>query len=317
MERLEYLRRKAQSRVFIRFCCELFAQQVKLGRRALFEHPTPSQMWQYPEVQTLCRRFFVTKLHMCQYGMQLPESLNLIKKSTKLLVSDEDMVSLGQLCPGASDSLHATHDVIAGSHKGIGSVSTFASRYPPKFVQAVLDLVPRFRDQEVLSVVCDDVTEEQWKEIHEVCAASLESTNEAEILQTLSKLHRNLGHPPNADMIRLLRHAHASELALKLAKDFSCSFCQSRVKPGAPLPANVDRVVEFNKRIGIDVKHLRGWRTGQKVKALNVVCQASGFQKMIPFFEVETSQVLRRLLDEHWISCLEVRPFLYLVATVV
>eukprot|EP00435_Cladocopium_sp_Y103_P054627 s220_g17.t2 len=282
MERLEYLRKKAQSRIFIRFCCELFAQQVKLGRKAVFEHPTPSQMWQYPEVQTLCRRFFVTKLHMCQYGMQLPGSPNLIKKSTKLLVSDEDMKSLGKLW--------------------IGSVSAFASRYPPKFVQAVLELIPRFRDHEVLSVIGDDVTQQQWNEIHEVCAASLESSDESAVLQTLTKLHKNLGHPPNADLVRLLRHANASDLALRLAKDFSCSFCQSRVKPGAPLPANVDRVVEFNKRIGIDVKHLKGWRSNQKIKALNVVCQASGFQRMIPFFEVETSQVLRRLLDEHWIS---------------
>ena len=126
-------------------------------------------MWQYPEVQTLCRRFYVTKLHMCRYGMQLPGSDNLIKKSTKLLVSDEDMVSLGKTRPGEADPAHVSHDVIAGHHKGVGSISAFASRYPPQFVQAVLELVPRFHEHEVLIVEHDDVSNEQWNQIHEVC----------------------------------------------------------------------------------------------------------------------------------------------------
>ena len=35
---------------------------------------------------------------------------------------------------------------------------------------------------------------------------------------------------------------------------------------------------------------------------MNIVDQASGFQRVIPFFEPETSKLLRKLLDEHWIS---------------
>ena len=211
-------------------------------------------------------------------------------------------MSLGKLCSGSADSHHAHHDVIAGHHKGVGSISSFASRYPPQFVQAVLDLVPRFHEQEVLLFEHDNITETQWQMVHEVWAASIESTYEAEVMQALTKLHKNLGHPPNADLIRLLKHGQASDLAIKLARDFARSFCQSRIKPGSPLPANMDRVVEFNKRIGIDVKHLRSWRPNHKVKALNVVCQANGFQRVIPFFDAETSQLLRKLLDEHWIA---------------
>ena len=301
-ERLEFLRRKAQSRIFIRFCCDLFRQQVALGGRAVFEHPAPSQMWQYPEVQSLCRRYFVTKLHMCCYGMSVPDSTKYIKKATKLLLTHEDMMSLGKECPGPSDPAHVEHDVIAGTHPKVGAVSAYAGQYPAKFVQAVLQLVPRFRDQEVLMLECDDVTVEQWHEISEVCAVTREQPTEAEVLQTLTKLHKNLGHPPNADLIRLLRHGQASDLAISLAKNFTCSFCQSREKPKTPLPANTDRVCEFNKQIGIDVKHLHGWRSNQKVKSLNIVDQASGFQRVIPFFETETSKLLRRLLDEHWIS---------------
>lgn len=300
MDRLEYLRRKSQSRMFIRFCCELFRQQIQLGGRALFEHPTGSDMWKYPEVQALCRKFYTTKLHMCMYGMQLPHSDNFIKKSTRLLLSHEEMCSLGITCPGPSDPRHAEHDVIAGHHSKVGSISAFAGKYPSRFVKAVLETVPAFHNQEVLAIECDAVPEKAWTEVHEVAAA--EDHNPQELKSVLMKLHRNLGHPPNSDLVRVLKHGQASPVVLELAKDFSCPFCESRSKPKTPMPARTDHVVGFNKQIGVDVKHLRGWKTNQKVKALNIVCHASGFQRMIPFFEVETSRLLRKLFEDHWIA---------------
>ena len=143
MDRLEFLRRKTQSRMFIKFCCELFKQQVDSGGRALFEHPTGSGMWSYPEVISLCKKYFPTKLHMCQYGLKIPDSPNFIRKSTRVLVCHEDMKDkLGRTCPGPS--VHSCHDVIAGSHPAVGPISKFAAKYTPQFVQAVLETVPAF-----------------------------------------------------------------------------------------------------------------------------------------------------------------------------
>ena len=52
----------------------------------------------------------------------------------------------------------------------------------------------------------------------------------------------------------------------------------------------------------MDVKHLTGWKPGQTIHALNMVDQASSFQRMIPFFEQETSSLLWSLLNKHWIE---------------
>jgi len=41
--------------------------------------------------------------------------------------------------------------------------------------------------------------------------------------------------------------------------NFECDFCNSMVKPKVPLPAQPNRVHEFNHQTGIDVKNLRGW----------------------------------------------------------
>ena len=106
---------------------------------------------------------------------------------------------------------------------------------------------------------------------------------DAEVLKVLGKLHRNFGHPPNADLIRILKHGQASDQALRLAKEFSCEFCRSQQKPSVPLPAQSSRVSELNHQL--DVKKLPGWKPNQKACALNIVHQASSLQRMVLVFE--------------------------------
>eukprot|EP00435_Cladocopium_sp_Y103_P073897 s9_g45.t1 len=297
LERREYLQLRARSRSFIRWCCKLFRMQVNLGGRAIFEHPTGARTWTYPEMQTLCKRFTTVKLHLCRYGLQLPESNQLIRKSTRLLASHQDMESLGLLCPGKQDPLHMQHDTIQGSAPGVPSVSAFAGAYPTPFVRAVLETVPMFRNQPAFCVTEDSVSHACWDE---VCAVSKPSS--ADLLPVIKKLHNNLGHPPNSDLVRILRHGQASSEAIEAARSYDCQFCKSQTKPGIPLPAQPNRVHEFNAQVGLDVKNLRGWRPNQKVKALNLVDTASSFQRMIPFFQNETSELLQELFSEHWVA---------------
>ena len=164
----EYLRLRARSRCFIRWCCKLFRMQVPLGGQALFEHPTGARTWSYEEVQSLCKKHITVKLHMCRYGVRLPESERLIRKSTRLLVSSKSMKSLAKLCPGKEDPKHACHVVVQGSFPGVPSVSAFSGAYSPQFVHAVLDTVPAFRDQPVFSVVEDAVPAAAWEEVRAV-----------------------------------------------------------------------------------------------------------------------------------------------------
>ena len=161
-------------------------------------------------------------------GWQLPDSRNFVRKSTRLLVSHEDMKK--------PSSVFAMHPKITtnmmlwgGSHPGVGSVSVFAGQYTREFVTAVLQTVPSFQGSvdltknEVLEVVEDQLSTHNC----EVLAASkieLKKTG-SELKTVIDKLHRNLGHPPNHDMVRILRHALASDEAIQLAKDHKCSFC--------------------------------------------------------------------------------------------
>ena len=302
-DHFEYLRRIRQSRSFIRFCIELFKLQTSLGGRALFEHPTGARTWHYPEMKALCRRFPVVKCHMCCFGLHLPNSDRFIRKSTRLLVSHDDMTVLGRTCPGPKDPKHAHHDVVAGSHPQVGRISTFAGQYTEEFVTAVLNTVPAFKQHEILEVIQDDCSPMIWNEV----LASSQETQASELTDDqmkglVLKVHKNLGHPQTGDLIRILKNAEASERAINFARNLECPVCTSQSKPKAAAPSQGHRILEFNNQIGIDVKLLPGWQPNQKIKALNVVDTASGYQRMIPFFTTETSNVLLKLLQEHWIS---------------
>ena len=165
----------------------------------------------------------------------------------------------------------------------------------------MLNTVPKFRScTEVL--VCNwDGNDHHDALPFEVLVTEAE-TDPEKLKAVLHRLHKNLGHPSNHDLVRILRHGQASEAAIKLAKDLSCDFCIARQAPTVANPGQAHRVLEFNQRVGLDVKYLPGWKPNQKISALNIVDYASSYQLMVPFFETETASVLRKLYLEKWVN---------------
>eukprot|EP00435_Cladocopium_sp_Y103_P044898 s702_g12.t1 len=303
MDPKEYIRRVRQSRLFIRFCCQLFKQQVALGGQAVLEHPQGSQLWTYAEVRALIDEFELLTCHMCRYGLRIPKEDKLIRKATRLLVSHKSMKCLAKTCPGKDHPNHVCHQPVAGYHPRVGPVSTFAGKYTPQFVEAVMETVPRYVSlKRQMLAPCPEWTCHQVQEVLAAKPDLSEAKTDEELLKVIDKVHRNLGHPPNHDLIRILKHAQASERAIQLAHKHDCQFCKSQIRPHVPLPAKTSRPGVFNQCVGVDVKYLTGWLPNQRIKALNMVDQASCYQLMVPFYERETSDVLKRLFSEHWVK---------------
>ena len=86
---------------------------------------------------------------------------------------------------------------------------------------------------------------EPWPEkvVHEVLMtkADLSCEDEEKVMKAIDRLHRNLGHPPVHDMVRVLKHAQASELALAMARKHEGDFCKALVRPHVPLPSKSSR----------------------------------------------------------------------------
>ena len=57
------------------------------------------------------------------------------------------------------------------------------------------------------------------------------------VKKALTKLHTNLGHPGVKEMVRVLKHGRASELAIQEARRMYCDVCAENVQPKLPRPA--------------------------------------------------------------------------------
>lgn len=67
--------------------------------------------------------------------------------------------------------------------------------------------------------------------------------------RTVSRLHRILGHPTNAELIRLLEMKRASDVLLDCAREHECTVCaQHQRRPQVPV-SSVPNAQEFNSRV--------------------------------------------------------------------
>ena len=121
------------------------------------------------------------------------------------------------------------------------------------------------------------------------------------VKKALMKLHVNLGHPGVKELIRVLKHGRASELAIQEARRMRCDVCAENVQSKLPRPAVPRQVLDFNERFALDVLSLPHWKGFTKsVKCLNIVCHGTLFQMIIPLWSGTTALDLRQAYREGW-----------------
>ena len=99
--------------------------------------------------------------------------------------------------------------------------------------------------------------------------------------QLVKRAHDGLGHPGNDKLVRILRHAKASEEAIREARNLRCPVCERHAKIYAPRNAAPPREWHMNQVVGVDSVWLPT-HTGKNKLALNIICWASRFQMVIP-----------------------------------
>lgn len=282
------------------FCIAQVKKQLKRGGRAIFEHPWSSNVWRYPPMVKLLNSMFLCKTNMCAYGLKNPDTGLPIQKATGLAVTHEDMVDMVKTCPG-----HPEHHTIAGKLESGQLVSDYTSAYTKAFCKHWLSsihnpclLCEPSDMQDVFSTF--SASELMSSGLSEVLAA--EQASPEQIQSSLKKLHNDLGHPTNTDLVRVLTNAGGSKEAIAAARNFHCEICVQRQRPTPVIPASAHQILDFGHRVGLDVKILPGWRTNQRVKCLNIIDYGSSYQMMCPFYEVETGKLIHELFQEKWVS---------------
>ena len=69
----------------------------------------------------------------------------------------------------------------------------------------------------------------------------------------LRRLHQNLGHPRQEDLVRHLRLAGCDSSILKAARSMKCQVCDANAAPKIARPSTVPPMADFNDTLGLDL----------------------------------------------------------------
>ena len=73
------------------------------------------------------------------------------------------------------------------------------------------------------------------------------------LLQSVRRLHINWGHPPNADLERVVRLSGGSDLACQAVRGIKCTICNRSGSAKLPRPGRVrDNIGQFNDTLFCD-----------------------------------------------------------------
>ena len=219
----------------------------------------------------------------------------MIKKATGLMTSRPQIAEHMHQCPGCP-----RHKQVAGRLKSGQLLSDFVAAYTPKFCVSVLQ---QLSDAGV--AMPSSVHELQYAELDVDCLAAEEPVDDQHNQQGDNKvksLSISCIRTSTAELVRLLKHSKASEQAIQAAEDLQCSVCVNHVRPASAHPANVPRCVDFNHQLGLDVKHMPGWKPNQSIPCVSLVDYGTSLHVCATIFEREAAELLKGVLRDSWIS---------------
>lgn len=260
--------------------------QIARGKEYVFESSQTSGAWSMPETEAFIAKYhpYIIDVPACAVGLIDPENKLPFGKKWRFMTGSRMIaMALGRFqCSGQHK-----HQPVEGSSGGMLR-SVRSQVYPGRLIRTILGA---FAMHEGAEHWCHAVSQASVQnQPHE-----LRGEARRRVERAIMKMHVNLGHASKADMERILRHHHAQEPVLELVRSFECSICQARVAPKAVKDSAPPRDMAPLRYVGLDVKWLPSWKSGEKIKALNIVCRMSGLQQMYPFREQETSEVICRL----------------------
>ena len=273
--------RDYEEAVHLKLAERTFAIQYNEGRDAGIEHPAWSKAWETVTWSNLpgwpCR------LDQCAYETKIADQY--IKKPTRLQLTSPSMVDmLAWKCPGDHEHLQ-----LEGSLPGIGSLTKAAGAYQETFcywIGEAIDLLyyepeeiamngdDDFGDEEYTPTIADHHRDDEpnansaqttprgndpsrdgprgGQRTQTGVLQRLQSPDSQQAKRTISRLHRNLGHPTNAELCRLLTMKGAHDTLIHHAQNHDCPVCtQHQRRPQAPV-SSVPNAQEFNTRVQAD-----------------------------------------------------------------
>jgi len=307
--RQELKRLRKREAALVRFTGRIFELQHSLGGIAVIENPRSSDLWRHPELQRFLGQVACfADVDLCQFGLKSLQDGRPLRKPLALLTNDQAFADgITQKCVGGE------HE-----HRPIqGRDTAWTAVYPTAFANAVLREAERaWNNPKELHVQfpTDLVQAEDANDEQEVAAGSHDWEQDAigaagisfkgkvnpQVGSVLKRIHQNLGHPPNRDLVRHLRLGGAPEKLIRAAEQLVCRTCERSTRPQSSRVAHPCVALDFNEAIAADVIWL-DTATSRNHPALNIVDIASTYQVVVPVSSTKSEELARAML-EGWIN---------------
>ena len=258
--------RDFQENTHLRMCRRGYLKQLREGRHAAIEQPKTAASWRTTTWRSLTG--YDAIFDQCQYGCTLPDENGeeqYIRKPTTVRCTDEDMAK--HLTRHCSDDHY--HLPIEGSSPGLGNRAEAAGIYQVglcyAFCQAIDHTVTTdyaeyayAGDEEPSSMEVEEPAGDDAGDPEDVVRPPrgilkrLTDTDNQQAKRTVQRLHRNLGHPTNGELVRLLQTKNAAEPLLQAARDLECNLCDLHRRPASVPVSSLPRQGTFNTRVQAD-----------------------------------------------------------------
>ena len=101
------------------------------------------------------------------------------------------------------------------------------------------------------------------------------------VKRMIRNAHRNLGHPSNFALVRMMKTAKCPEDMIAYARYMKCPTCARRSAPGRmPRVTSPYRPTRFNATVGLDLKSVKD-ADGKEWYCLNILDLATSFNVFV------------------------------------
>ncbi|CAJ1401942.1 unnamed protein product, partial [Effrenium voratum] len=222
---------------------------------------TLSPLWHGPLLHFMTYLVVEPKSHQCAYGAGFwmnDHEWAYIKKPTAILSTEAEFTEHFNLkCPG--DHLHLQ---LQRSLPHVGSLTGAAAAYQPDMCHAIADLItsityasPEYvfhEDDQPEAVAEQPDHPEAEPPQHKGILQRIHDSRPVESQRLIARLHRNLGHPSQKDLLKILEARGASQHVLNALKNYHCELCSRYAPPAQSPKAAICTAEHFNQRLQAD-----------------------------------------------------------------
>ena len=121
-----------------------------------------------------------------------------------------------------------------------------------------------------------------------------------EVASALRRLHQNMAHPSNTELIRHLRIAGAEQKIIDAVKGMTCQSCARTRKPQNRRPAATANLLSFNEVVAIDIVSVYDIHN-KRHDLLSILDVGSSYHTMVPLVDMKGPAVAEKFA-ERWIN---------------